>query len=119
MKKLFLPFVLIFITQCFIVQNICSLKEPTDFIHVNNVKAAINNKGNNCNYKQKAYLKVPFSGANTPSMIYEIDLWFTAIDAKGNKKYKFLTFKNPNLCGYIPGPWFEGTDQEQYDLAEK
>ncbi|HEB62260.1 MAG TPA: T9SS type A sorting domain-containing protein [Bacteroidetes bacterium] len=118
MKNLLLLFALFFYSFSFNGQSICRLKDSTVFIHVNNIRAAINNKGNNFNYDQKGNLQVPFNGVNTPSSIYESDLWFTATDSEGNMKYKFLTYKNPNLCGYIPGPWFEGTEEQQFQLAD-
>ena len=119
MKTLYL-FILSFIIFTGIsAQNLCKLEEQNEIMHVNNVRTIINNNGSNFTRDKIAEFRVRYKDANTPSSIYTTALMFSALDAAGDIKIKALTYTNNKDCGYTPGPWYEGNEQEQYDFSEK
>ena len=99
-------------------QNICDLNNDGEVMHVNNIRAVIHNKGDNFEMGGYAGFQVPYEDEETPSSIYATGLLFTAFDAGKNLKIKVLLNKS-NDCGYLPGPWFEGEPQQQYEFSGK
>ncbi|MFZ1703204.1 MAG: hypothetical protein WAT79_02595, partial [Saprospiraceae bacterium] len=99
-------------------QSICNLEDKVELLHANNIRAAIRNKGMNFQLYQEAGFKVPYKSYDTPGTIYETGLWFGAYDSAGNLLTNVLLYKGNNDCGYVPGPWMDGTDEENYINAK-
>jgi hypothetical protein len=117
MNNLFFFLILVIFTLNATGQNICSLKDNVEFLHVNNVRAAISNRGTNFANSSKASFNVPYTSSATPSSIYSTSLWFGGYDIDGNLCTNTMMYKSAEDCGYIPGPFIEGFDEKDYDMA--
>ncbi len=117
MKTLLFFLFLSFLPFYLYTQSICEIPDQIGYLHANNIRAAVSNRGYLFRTGKKGVFQVPYSGPNSPGTFYENDIWFSALDSAGNILLKAVDYKQDLDCGYIPGPWIEGSEEDQYKLA--
>lgn len=98
-------------------QSVCDLEKKIEFLNTNYIRAAIGNRGFNFHDGLNGSFRVPYTSGTAPGSFYITSLWFGGY----NTDQKLLTnvfMNNTGDCGYIPGPFNDGDDQENFEMAQ-
>lgn len=90
-----------------------------EFLHANEVRAGIMNRGDNFWNLDTARFQVPYGGPQTPSTIFAQNIWLSGTDDNGDIRFVSEDFRSRRECGCIPGPISSITgqvDPDQWDL---
>lgn len=118
MKNVAIILVVLFFTVTSNSQNVCDLTDKTEFLHVNNVRASIGNRGENFSNGEYASFQIPYLSHNSPNALYETGIWLGAIDQNEQAFNNIVFYKYKSDCGYLPGPFTNSSTEQNCVIAE-
>ena len=95
----------------------CEYDLNIEYLHVNNIRAAILNQGDNFWDRNDARFEVPYEGPESPSTIFASNIWVAVKNPSDKILLSAGTYYSRTTCGMTPGPIERGEQIAPQDRA--